>query len=153
MFSISFKSALIPSYMTYIIEEMLYVQTPHYSRYFDVITSKHIFIRFSQNNESEYKVWLQHLFCRGQLNYYLVFVMMTSRNSFKSVCNSLTFEKKDNIYSWYVIALFFSKQNARRCRWVKYICLFLLFSCARSVTYTHVVRIRNKGTNEYWLFS
>ena len=46
----------IPFYMTYIIEEMLYVQTPHYSRYFDVITSKHIFIRFSQNNESEYKV-------------------------------------------------------------------------------------------------
>ena len=33
--------------------EMLYVQTPHYLRYFDVITSKHIFIRLSQNNETE----------------------------------------------------------------------------------------------------
>ena len=51
------------------------------------------------------------IFTRGQLNYYLVFVMMTSRNSFKSVCNSLTFEKKDNIYSWYVIALFFPNKT------------------------------------------
>ena len=90
---------------------MPFIQTPHYSKYFDVITSKHIFISFSQNNESEYTIWLQHLFCRGQLNYYLVFVMMTSRNSFKSVCNSLTFEKKDNIYSWYVIALFFPNKT------------------------------------------